>query len=142
MGRKGEERRKLYSATFHVGYPLARMEAASDGAPAHRLAAGCAAGMALASAGTWLRFALTGTARIDTGEWPFVAASAVAGAGIILTGVCSLRPGTRAPRLSWPALCGWALAVQACSFPAQALTSSDVYTNLAFGTLSLRGLSP
>ncbi|HEX9577529.1 MAG TPA: hypothetical protein VF993_07240 [Myxococcales bacterium] len=118
------------------------MEAASEGAVAHRLAAGCAAGMALASAGTWLRFALSGTARIDTGGWPFIAASAVAGAGIILTGVCSLRLGPRAHRLSWPALWRWALAVQACSFPAQALTSSDVYTNLAFGTLSLTGLSP
>lgn len=98
--------------------------------------------MALASAGTWLRFALTGDARIETGAWPFVASSAVAGAGLLLTGVCSLRLAPRAHRLSWRALRRWAFAVQAASFPALALTSSDVFTNLAFGTLSLMGLSP
>src|SRR5438132_10015257 len=99
------------------GYPAARMEGAPGGEAAeHRLAAGCAAGMALASAGTWLRVALTHSARIETGGWPFIAASAVAGAGIIVAGICSLRLAPRAHRLSWRALWGWALAVQAVSF--------------------------
>jgi hypothetical protein len=108
----------------------------------HGLACGCAAGMALATAGTWLRFAMERTARIDTHTWPFVLASAVSGAGLLATGVCVVRLAPRASRLSWRALWGWALATQGVAFSALALTSSDVFTNLCFGALSLLGLSP
>jgi hypothetical protein len=108
----------------------------------HRLAAGCVAGIALASAGTWLRFALERTLRIDTHTSAFVLASALSGAGLALSGVCSLRLAPRAARMSWRELCGWTLAVQGLAFGALALTSSDVFTNLCFGALSLAGLSP
>jgi len=98
--------------------------------------------MALAAAGTWLRFALKGTLFIDTHTWPFVASSAVAGAGLILAGVGSLRLARSAGRLSWRALWWWTLAVHGVALAALALTSKDVFMNLAFGALKRAGLSP
>jgi hypothetical protein len=111
-------------------------------AAARRAAAGCAAGLALAAAATWLRLVIERTPRIDTHTWPFVLSSAVAGAGLILAGACALWLAPRAGSLSWRALAGWALAVHAAAIGAIALTSSDVFTNLAFGALALKGLSP
>jgi hypothetical protein len=108
----------------------------------HRLAAGCAAGALLASAGTWLRLALERTPRLDTHTAPFVIACAVSGAGLALGGACALRLAPRADRLSWRALWGWAVAVQLCAWAGVALTSSDVFGNLAFGALRLAGRSP
>ncbi|HZR10012.1 MAG TPA: hypothetical protein VFA79_15625 [Myxococcales bacterium] len=98
--------------------------------------------MALAAAGSWCRYALERTPRIDTRSVPFLLASAVSGAGLIVTGLCSLRLAPRASRLSRRALWGWALAVQLCGFLALALTSSDVFMNLCFGALSHQGHSP
>jgi len=108
----------------------------------HFLTAGCAGGMALAAAGTWLRFVFERTPRIDTHTWPFALASAVSGAGLIATGVCAFRLAPRAGRLSWRALGWWTAVVHGLALPALALTSSDVLTNLCFGALSLAGLSP
>lgn len=111
-------------------------------AGARRLAVGAVAGMALAVAGSWLRPALGGGVRIDTHALPFVAGVVLAGAGLALAGLCALRLAPRAGALSWRALLGLAAAQQAVALGALALTSSDVFTNLAFGALSLRGLSP
>jgi hypothetical protein len=120
------------------------MSAPGDGrfAPEHRLAAGCAAGLALAALGSWLRFALERTPRIDTHTWPYVAGCAVAGVGLAIAGACSLALAPRAARLSWRALWGWTLAVQGSAWAALALTSSDAFGALAFGALKLAGLSP
>jgi hypothetical protein len=107
-----------------------------------RLAAGCAAGMVLATAGSWLRFALERTPKLDTHTLPFVLACAVAGSGIALTGGCSLRLASRAGALSWRALWARTLAVQGAALGALALTSSDVFNNLCFGALELAGQSP
>jgi hypothetical protein len=98
--------------------------------------------MALAAAGSWLRFVLAGTPRIDTHSPAFLLASAVSGAGLILTGLCSLRLAPRAHRLPWRVLWAWALAVQVCGFLALALTSTDVFIYLCLGALRLAGLSP
>ena len=98
--------------------------------------------MVLAAAGSWCRYAVERTPRIDTRSLPFLLASALSGAGLIATGVCSLRLAPRASRLSRRALWGWALAVQVCGFLALALTSSDVFMNLCFGALSRGGQSP
>jgi len=108
----------------------------------HQLAAGCAGGMALAAAGSWLRYAFVHTARIDTHSTPFLLASAVSGAGLILAGLCTLRLAPRAHRLSWRVLWSWALAVQVFGFFALALTSTDVFVYLCLGALRLAGLSP
>src|SRR6185369_9667336 len=90
--------------------------------PTKALAAGCAAGMALATAGSWLRYALDGRAAIDTHRASFVLASAVAGAGLILAGVCALRLAPRAGALGFGALWRWALAAHALALPALPLT--------------------
>lgn len=96
--------------------------------------------MALATAGTWVYFVRFGSARIDTGTGAFLLASAVSGVGLIVAGVCAIR--LRADRLSWRALWIGALAAQGLALPALALTSSDVYTALAFGNIGLSGHSP
>ncbi len=106
------------------------------------LAAGCLAGTALAVAGTWLRFALEGTPRLDTHTWPFVVASAVSGAGLVVSGACSLRLAPRAAAVPWRTLWAWALATHGLAATALALTSSDIFANLAFGALQRAGLSP
>jgi len=98
--------------------------------------------MALGAAGSWVRFALQGTARIDEHSGSFLFASGICGAGLLLAGVCSLRLARDAARLSWTSLKRWGAAVQLCAFLALALTSSDVFMNLCFGALSLQGLSP
>jgi hypothetical protein len=98
--------------------------------------------MALAAAGSWLRFALVRTPRIDSHGTAFLVASAVSGAGLILSGVCSLRLAPRAHRLSWRALWAWCAAAQLCAFLALALTSSDVFFYLCVGALKLSGAGP
>ncbi len=98
--------------------------------------------MVLAAGGTWLRFGLERTLLIDTHTLPFVAASAVAGAGLILAGVASLRLGRSAGRLSWRSLWCWTLAVHGVALASLALTSKDVFMNLAFGAQKRAGLSP
>src|SRR3954462_13543831 len=82
----------------------------------HRLAAGCAGGMALATAGSWLRFALARTPRIHSHSYAFLLASLVSGAGLILSGVCSLCLVPQAQRLSWRAPWAWCAAAQLCAF--------------------------
>src|SRR6185369_4268661 len=98
--------------------------------------------MALATAGSWLRFLLDGRAAIDTHRGSFVLASAVAGAGLILAGACALRLAPRARALGFAALWRWTFAAHAFALAALPLTSSDVFTNLAFGAVAVRGLSP
>src|SRR3954469_2576947 len=96
--------------------------------------------MALATAGTWIYFARVGSPRIDTSTGAFLLASAVSGLGLIVVGACALR--LDADRLSWRALWAGTFAVHALALPALALTSSDVYTALAFGAIDLSGHSP
>lgn len=110
--------------------------------PNARWAAVCIAGAALATAGTWVRFALTGALRIDTHAWSFVAASATSGVGLILLGIGSFRIAAAAHRWSWRALWALVIVVQTMAWGSLALTSSDVFTNLSFGMLARNGLSP
>lgn len=107
-----------------------------------RLAAGCAGGMALASAGSWLRFWLEGTLRLDTHTTPFVVACGVSGLGLIVSGACALRLAPRAGRLPWPSLWRWTIVTHALAALGLALTSNDVFTYLTFGALRRAGLSP
>lgn len=106
-----------------------------------RLAAGCAVGMAIASAASWLRLLVERSLALDTHTGPHLAASALAGAGLLATGICSLRLAPRAHRLSWRALIAWAVALQALAALALPLTSTDAYSALAQGALQQAGLS-
>ncbi len=112
------------------------------GSPEYGLLAGCVLGMVVAAAGSWLRFALERTLRIDTHTGAFLVATAVSGSGLIVTGICSLRLSRIAGRIPWRTLWRWAVAVQVCGFLALALTSTDLFMTLCTGALSLTGLSP
>jgi alpha-1,6-mannosyltransferase len=109
---------------------------------ARRLAAGCVAGMALASGASWLRYLLERTPRLDTGTIPFLAAAFLAGLGICLAGWWSLRLAPVARALGRAELLGLAVAVHLAAAPALPLTSSDVYSYLAHGELQRLGRSP
>ena len=98
--------------------------------------------MAIATGGSWLRFALQRDLRLDTHAWAFVIGTLVAGLGLALGGACSLRLSARTDGLSWRSLGVWTVALLGVALPSLALTSSDVFTNLAFGALSLNGQSP
>jgi hypothetical protein len=98
--------------------------------------------MALSALGSWFRFALEPTTRIDTHTVPFLLATALSGAGLIVTAVCALRLAPAASRLSWRTLWRCAFAVQALCFLALPLNSTDVFSYLTLGKLTLSGLSP
>lgn len=118
------------------------MSAPGSRPPELRLAWGCVAGLALGAAGTWLRFALERTLRIDTHTLAFVLASAASGLGLLLAGVCALRLAPRAGRISWGALLGAGLAAQGVAFLSLPLTSSDVFQYLCYGEMLRAGVSP
>ena len=124
----------------------AGLEGAADGERGRgtesRLAIGCALGMALSAAGSWCRFALEPTTQLNTHTFPFLVGSLLSGAGLIATGVCALRLASTAGRLGWRKLWLAALAVQALGFLALPLTSTDVFSYLTLGKLTLEGLSP
>jgi hypothetical protein len=98
--------------------------------------------MALSAAGAWLRFALEPTTQLNTHTVPFLLGSLLSGAGLIATGVCALRLAPLAGRLSWRTLWLWAFAVQALCFLALPLTSTDIFSYLTLGKLTLEGQSP
>src|SRR3954469_16735244 len=104
--------------------------------------AGCVAGLFVASAATWLRYFLEQSPRIDTRSAGFIGASAVAGLGLVVAAVCALRAARDASSLSWRSLLGAACGMQLVAGCALALTSADIFTNIALGELRLAGLSP
>ncbi|HTT71551.1 MAG TPA: hypothetical protein VMG32_10040 [Anaeromyxobacteraceae bacterium] len=110
--------------------------------PARGLALGCALGLAVGAAASWLRFALTGTLVLDTGSPAYLVAALLLGGGLALSGVCALRLARKASALEPRTLLGLAVLVQLCAFPALALTSRDLFSNLAYGELQRLGLNP
>lgn len=96
--------------------------------------------MLVATAGTWVRFAIAHTLRIDTAGGAFLVGSAISGAGLIVAGVAALQ----AAREAWALreLIWTSIAMQIVSLVALPLTTTDVYTYLAHGSLELAGLSP
>ncbi len=106
------------------------------------LAVGCIAGMAIATAGSWIRFALERSLRIDTSTTAYLIGSAISGTGLLVTGLCSLALARQAQHLTWRTLAASAIVLQLASLPALPLTSSDAFANLAFGELFRAGLSP
>jgi hypothetical protein len=109
---------------------------------ARRLVIGCASGLTLGAAASWLRFGLEPTLRIGTGTPAYLAAAALLGVGLGLAGACALRLARLAPELRPRALLGWAALVHLCAAPALALTSRDLFSNLAYGEMQLMGTNP
>ncbi|MFL5273877.1 MAG: hypothetical protein ACJ79E_17610 [Anaeromyxobacteraceae bacterium] len=108
---------------------------------ARRLALGCAAGLGAGAAASWLRFGLEPTLVLDTGTVGYLAAAFLLGLGLAAAGVCASRLG-RVSGPPSPSLLGWASLVQLCALPALALTSRDLFSNLAYGALQLAGKNP
>lgn len=106
-----------------------------------RLAVGCAGGTLVAGAASWLRFALEGTLALDTGTAAYVGSALLLGAGLAVAGWCALGLERRAGPLA-PAELRWALLLQVAAFPALALTSRDLFSNVAYGELQRLGRSP
>jgi alpha-1,6-mannosyltransferase len=97
--------------------------------------------MAVATAASWARFIGEGTLALDTHTPAHLIASGFVGIGLLASGICSLRLMPIVERLSWRALLGWALVLQAVAALALPLTSTDAYTSLAQGALERSGLS-
>ena len=109
---------------------------------ARALAAGYAAGMALAGLASWLRVAWEGTLRIDTGRPSFFVASALAGVGLAVASLCAVRLVEVAEHVPRERLLRWAMAAGAASVFAAPLTSSDLFHYLVTGRLQALGLNP
>ena len=107
-----------------------------------RLAAGVAVALLACAAATWLRFGLEGTLRIDTATPAFLWCALLVGAGLSAAGAAALRLQTQAAAAQLPRLFRSALIAHLCAWPALALTSSDLFSNLAYGELTVRGLNP
>src|SRR5690349_13714317 len=116
--------------------------AMAEGVAARRLALGCAGGLALGTAASWARFFVEGTLVIDTGTRTWIASAFVLGIGLIIAGACALRLARLAPAVAPRKLLGPAALVHLCAAPALALTSRDLFSNLAYGQLQLLGKSP
>jgi len=98
--------------------------------------------MALGAAASWARYLATGTLRIDTGSAAFILSSLALGAGLAVACTCALRLQRDARWLEPRALLASSLVAHLCAFPALALTSSDLFSYLAYGRLQLAGLNP
>lgn len=115
-------------------------DSSAPGSPA-RLALGCAAGVAVGVAATWLRFAWERTLWLETGTLPYLVSAFVVGVGLALAGACALRLERHAGPVT-PAHLRWGIALQLIAAPALALTSLDLFSNLAYGQLQLVGRNP
>ena len=109
---------------------------------AGRHALHCAAGVALAAGATWLRFAVERTLQIDTGTSAYLASAFLVGLGLALAGLGASRLAVIAAEVRLVVLFRWAMLVQLAAFPALALTSRDIFSNVAYGVLQLGGVSP
>jgi alpha-1,6-mannosyltransferase len=109
---------------------------------ARHLALGCAAGLALGSVATWARYALERTMRLETGTPAYLMAAALLGVGLGLSGACALRLLRLSPEVRLPSLLGWAALTHACAALALALTSRDLFSNLAYGEMQRLGANP
>jgi alpha-1,6-mannosyltransferase len=80
--------------------------------------------------------------RLETGTPAYLVAAALLGVGLGLAGACALRLVRLAPDLRPRALLGWAALVHLCAAPALALTSRDLFSNLAYGEMQVMGANP
>jgi alpha-1,6-mannosyltransferase len=103
-----------------------------------RTTVACACGLALATAASWIRFAVDGTLALDTHRLSYVLACAFAGVGLIVAGFAALKAPPADPREVLRA----GLVVQLCALPAIALTSTDLFYNLAVAALLAAGRNP
>jgi hypothetical protein len=107
-----------------------------------RLAAGCAAGLAIGALASWLHFALTGTLAVETRAAPYIVSAFALGVGLALACTCSLRMQRDAEGLAVDTIFFAALGMHAAAALALPLTSRDLFSYIAYGQLQDVGLNP
>lgn len=103
---------------------------------------GCAGALLLASGATWARFTWEGSLRLVPNTRVSLLAHAVVGLTLLGVGLATLRWFEHADEEDLPSLLRAGLLFQLCVLPALALTSSDVFSNLAYAALTVRGQNP
>lgn len=96
----------------------------------------------VASAATWGRFLVEGELRLVPNTRTSHLAHGVVGLALLWLGLVALRWFERARAGDERRLASAGLLLQLCALPALALTSSDLFSNLAYAALSARGENP
>lgn len=104
--------------------------------------ASCALSLLAASAATWARFGAEGSLLLVPQTLPNSLAQAMVGLALLWVGLVALRWFERTAEHSVTGLARASLILQLCALPALALTSSDIFSNLAYAALSAAGENP
>jgi hypothetical protein len=102
----------------------------------------CALALLLASAATWARFVAEGSLRLVPNTLANLLAQAMVGVALLWVGLVALRRFERTEQDQVSSLQRASLVLQLCALPALALTSSDIFSNLAYAALSALGKNP
>jgi hypothetical protein len=102
----------------------------------------CALALLAASAATWGRFVAEGNLRLVPNTLASHLAQALVGVALLWVGLAALRWFERAEQHDVTGLRRAGLILQLCALPALALTSSDIFSNLAYAALSALGKNP
>ena len=102
----------------------------------------CALALLAASAATWARFVAEGSLRLVPSTRGSHLAYALVGVALLWVGLAALRWFERAEQHDVTGLRRAGLILQLCALPALALTSSDIFSNLAYAALSALGKNP
>lgn len=102
----------------------------------------CALALLAASAATWARFVAEGSLRLVPNSLASLLAHAIVGMALLGVGLAALRGFERTDSHDVAGLQRTGLLLQLCALPALALTSSDLFSNLAYAALSALGKNP
>ena len=102
----------------------------------------CALALLAASAATWARFVAEGSLRLVPNTRASLLAYAVVGVALLSVGLVALRWFERTEPHEVTGLQRAGLMLQLGALPALALTSSDLFSNLAYAALSALGKNP
>ncbi len=102
----------------------------------------CALALLAASAATWARFVAEGSLRLVPGTRANLLAQGMVGLVLLWVGLAALRRFERTDQHGVTALVRASVVLQLCALPALALTSSDMFSNLAYAALSALGKNP
>jgi hypothetical protein len=95
-----------------------------------------------ASASTWARFIAEGSLRLVPHTLANSLAHAMVGVALLWVGLAALRRFERTEQHCVPGVQRAGIILQLCALPALALTSSDMFSYLAYAALSAQGKNP
>jgi hypothetical protein len=102
----------------------------------------CALALLAASTATWARFLDEGSLRLVPNTAANLLARAMVGLTLLWVGLAALRWFERTEQHNLTGLLRASLILQLCALPALALTSGDLFSNLAYAALSALGKNP